>query len=143
MERGYREKAACEFLRKSLALGLLETGDIEGALTAIEGEPAEGHRQQGLALIYEAMGDRERSTEALEKLIADGTRWTFEIAEVHSFRGEIDEAFTWMDRAIARRDRAIRHVMYSPYLDNMREDPRFAEVLGRIGLGSDPGITRD
>jgi TolB-like protein len=123
-----------EFLRKSLALSLLETGDIDGALAAIAGEPAEGHRQQGLALIYETMGDRERSTEALERLIADGNRWTFEIAEVHSFRGELDDAFVWMDRAIARRDRGLRHITYSPYLDNMREDPRFDDVLARVGL---------
>jgi len=127
-----------EFLRKSLALSLLETGDIDGALAAIEGEPAEGHRLQGLALIYETMGDRERSTEALEKLIADGNRWTFEIAEVHSFRGELDDAFQWIDRAIERHDRALRHIMYSPYLNNMRDDPRFDDVLIRVGLKSGP-----
>ena len=132
------KRPLAEFLRKSLALSLLETGDIDGALATIQGEPAEGHRQQGLALIYETMGDRARSTEALEKLIADGIRWTFEIAEVHSFRGELDEAFLWMDRAIERRDRGLRHVMYSPYLDNMRQDPRFDEVLARIGLRPAP-----
>ena len=137
-EQAIERRPLAEFLRKSLALSLLETGDIDGALAAIEGEPAEGHRQQGLSLIYETIGDRERSTEALEKLIADGMRWTFEIAEVHSFRGELDEAFEWLDRAIARRDRALRHVTYSPYLDNMREDPRFDEVLVRIGLRPDP-----
>jgi TolB-like protein len=123
-EEAIEKRPLAEFLRKSLALSLLEIGDIDGALAAIEGEPAEGHRQQGLALIYETMGDRERSTEALERLIADGYRWTFEIAEVHSFRGELDEAFEWMDRAIERHDMGLRHVTYSPYLDNMREDPR-------------------
>ena len=135
-EDAIETRPLAEFLRKSLALSLLEIGDIDGALAAIESEPGEGHRLQGLALIYETMGDRERSTEALEKLIAAPQRWTFEIAEVHSFRGEIDEAFIWMDRAIERRDRALRHVMYSPYLDNMRKDPRFDEVLARIGLKS-------
>ena len=136
-EEAIEERPLAEFLRKSLALSLLEIGDIDGALAAIEGEPAEGHRQQGLALIYEAMGDRERSTEALEKLIADGIRWTFEITEVHSYRGEIDEAFEWMDRAIARQDRGLRHITYSPYLDNMRDDPRFEDVLKRVGLAPD------
>lgn len=130
-----RESPQSGFIHKSLALSLLETGDIDGALAAIQNEPTDGHRQQGLALIYETMGDRERSTEELEKLLADSRRWTFEIAEVHSFRGELDEAFAWMDRAIARKDRALRHVMYSPYLDNMRDDPRFEDVLRRVGLG--------
>ncbi|MDA0994889.1 MAG: hypothetical protein O3A13_14815 [Proteobacteria bacterium] len=133
-----KRRPLAEYFRKSLALSLLETGDIDGALAAIEGEPAEGHRQQGLALIYETVGDRERSTAALERLIAEPNRWTFEIAEVRSFRGELDEAFNWMDRAIERRDRALRHVMYSPYLDNMRQDPRFDDVLVRLGLNPGP-----
>ena len=129
-----RESPQSGFIHKSLALSLLETGDIDGALDAIQNEPTDGHRQQGLALIYETMGNRERSTEELEKLLADSRRWTFEIAEVHSFRSELDEAFAWMDRAIARKDRGLRHVMYSPYLDNMRNDPRFEDVLRRVGL---------
>jgi TolB-like protein len=128
------ERPLAEYLRKMLALSLLETGDVDGALEAIESEPAEGHRQQGLALIYETIGDRERSTEALEKLLANPNRWTFELAEVYSYRGELDEAFEWMDRAIARHDRGLRHITYSPYLDNMREDPRFDDVLVRVGL---------
>lgn len=129
-----RNNPNSEFLQKSLALSLLETGDIDGALDAIEKEPAAGHRLQGLALIYEAIGDRTRSTEALDSLIEIGRRFTFEIAEVHSYRGELDEAFEWMERAFARRDRALRHLMYSPYLDNMRADPRFDDVLARAGL---------
>jgi tetratricopeptide (TPR) repeat protein len=120
-----------------LAMALLEIGDIEGALAAIEKEPSQAHRSQALALIYETIGDRDRSTEELEKLIAVGTRMTFEIAEVHSYRGELDKAFEWMDRAIARHDRGLRHVMYRPYIDNMREDPRFNDVLIRIGLEPD------
>jgi len=137
-EQDVRRKPYAEFVRKSLALALLETGDIEGALAAIEKEPGEGHRLQALALIYETMGDRQRSTEALEKLIEAGRRWTFEIAEVYSYRGELDETFMWIDRAIERRDRALRHVMYSPYLENLRQDPRFEAVSARLGLAPGP-----
>ena len=137
-EEAIEKRPLAEYLRKMLALSLLETGDVDGALEAIESEPADGHRQQGLALIYETIGDRERSTEALEKLLADPNRWTFEIAEVYSYRGELDKAFEWMDRAIARHDRALRHITYSPYVDNMREDPRFEEVLARVGLAAVP-----
>jgi len=104
-------------------LALLETGDVDGALAALEKVPGEGQRLQGLALIYETIGDRKRSTEALEQLVAAGRRWTFEITEAYSFRGELDKAFEWIDRAIERRDRGLRHVMYGPYLDNMRKDP--------------------
>ena len=137
-EESIRKNPQSEFLHKSLALSLLEIGDFEGAMEEIQREPAGGHRLQGLALIYEAMGERERSTAALNDLIEIGRRFTFEIAEVHSYRGELDEAFDWIDRAIARRDRALRHLMYSPYIDNMRDDPRFEDVLATLGLSSQP-----
>jgi adenylate cyclase len=137
-EEAVRRTPFAEFVNKSLALALLETGDVDGALAALEKEPGEGHALQGLALIYETIGDREQSTEALEKLLAVSNRWTFEIAEVYSYRGELDEAFNWMDRAIERRDRALRHVMYSPYRDTMRKDPRVDDVLVRLGLKRAP-----
>lgn len=123
-----------EWYRRSLALALLEIGDVEAALATIDKEPSEGYRNQGLAIIYESIGEREKSTEALNKLSVEGQRWTWELTEVHSYRGELDEAFKWIDRAIERRDRGLRHVMYSPYLENMRADPRFENVLIRIGL---------
>jgi TolB-like protein/Tfp pilus assembly protein PilF len=129
---------ATPYLHKAMALSLLEMGDVDRALEVIEDEPTRGHRLHCLALIYETIGEHEKSREALEALIADGNRWTFEITEVHSFRGEIDEAFEWVNRAIDRRDRGLRHLMNSPYIDNMREDPRFDGVLARLGLARDP-----
>ena len=133
-EEDIRNNPNTPYLRKALALNLLEMGDVDGAISVIEQEPTEGHRLHAWALIYQTIGDSERSKEALENLIANSSRWTFEVTEVYSFRGELDEAFDWMDRAIERRDRGLRHVVYSPYLDNMRDDPRFDGVLTRIGL---------
>lgn len=126
------------YLRKSLAMALFDTGDIDGALAALEKEPTEGHRLHGLALIYEGTGDTERSKEALENLIANSPRWTYEVTEVYAYRGELDEAFEWVYRAIERRDRGLRHVMASPYMDKMRDDPRFDEVMVQLGLKPEP-----
>lgn len=138
LEKTVENRPLSQYIHNRLALVLLKTGNVDGAFAAIEKEPGEGFKNQGLALIYEAMGERELSTEALDKVIAEGRRWTWEITEVHSYRGEVDEAFKWMDRAIERRDNGLRHVTYSPYLDNMRKDPRFDDVLVRIGLKPAP-----
>jgi adenylate cyclase len=122
-----------ERLHANLARALLLTGDPEGALAVLEKEVADGHQAAGRALVYKTIGDEDRSAEELRKLLALGNRWTFEIAEVHAHRGEVDEAFLWLDRAIARRDSSLQAILYTPFLDNLRDDPRFAEVLERLG----------
>ena len=126
------------FLRKGMAMSLLEMGDIDRALAVIEDEPTRGHRLHCLTLIYQTIGEQEKSGAALEALIEDGNRWTYEITEAHSFRGELDAAFDWVNRAIERRDRGLRHLMNSPYIENMKEDPRFDDVLARLGLAPPP-----
>ncbi len=52
---------------------------------------------------------------------------------MHAYRGELDEAFTWLDRAIHRRDTALTLILGDPFLDNLRDDPRFDAVLERLG----------
>jgi len=79
------------------------------------------------------MGDTERAYEELENLVALGIRWTFEIAEVYAFLGDADEAFAWFDRAIERRDASLAETVTDPFLDGIRDDPRFDELLERLG----------
>jgi hypothetical protein len=43
-------------------------------------------------------------------------------------------AFEWLDRAFQVRDRSLTSLGFDPQLDNLRPDPRFAEVLHRVGL---------
>ena len=67
--------------------------------------------------------------------------WIMEIPELQGFsRADVNDikAFMWLDRAIERHDPGLRHVIYSPFLDKMREDPRFDNFLVRIGLKPGP-----
>ena len=120
-------------------MALLESGDIEGALAAIEKEPTEGHRLHAMALIYETSG-RQRAIDGgtgetdceQSSLDVEDRRRCMRIA------ASLMKRLKWIDRAIERRDRGLRHVTASPYMDNMREDPRFDDVLVRVGLGPGP-----
>jgi hypothetical protein len=49
--------------------------------------------------------DSDAALAAVEEKFADFD--PFDIADVHAFRGEIDQAFTWLDRAIHQRKRVI------------------------------------
>jgi TolB-like protein len=113
---------------------LLLEGDFDGALEQIERETREGYRATGRALLYQARGDSAQADMALQELIALGYRWTYQIAAVHAFRDEADEAFLWLDRAMDRRDTSLGMLSGDPFMDNIRDDPRLDGVYTRLGI---------
>jgi hypothetical protein len=84
-------------------------------------------------MVLHAMGDTGSAATELEKLIAIGDTWTYELAQVHAYLGNLDESFRWLHRAIDRRDQALSQMTGDTFLDNVRDDPRFDEVLERLG----------
>ena len=72
------------------------------ALQEMEREKEPGWRRYGLALAYHALGRKKEADAALAELLEkDEEDWAFQIAEVYAFRGEVDEAFAWLERAYA------------------------------------------
>jgi tetratricopeptide (TPR) repeat protein len=55
------------------------------------------------------------------------------IAEVYIGLGERDQAFFWLGKAIEERDGWLVHFRGDPRYDPLRSDPRFADLLRRIG----------
>lgn len=51
----------------------------------------------------------------------------FARADLYGAAGRLDEAFDYLDQAIALRDPAMVHLAVSPQWDPLRRDPRFAE----------------
>ena len=56
------------------------------------------------------------------------------IAEVHAFRGQKDEAFTWLDRAYAQRHPYLSIIKGDPLLKNLEADPRYKTFLRKMNL---------
>ncbi len=118
-----------------IAFGQLQAGDIDGALERIQHEVLDGFKQTGLAVIHHAAGREKESQEAvraLEEQIADG--WYYQLAVVRAYRGEIDAAFDALNDAYEHRDSGITLLLGDPYLDNLRDDPRFEEIVDRLGI---------
>jgi len=59
---------------------------------------------------------------------------TYEVALVHAALGERDQAFAWLEKAYAVRDKGLTYLKIDPCADPLRSDPRFADLLRRVGL---------
>ncbi len=115
---------------------LLARGQAEAALEAMQKEPAAEWRLIGLALAYHALGRRAESDAALEEVsrrYADS--FAYQIAEVHAYRGETNEAIAWLERAYRQHDSGLAVFLETdPLLEGVRNDPRYIDLLRRMKL---------
>src|SRR5260370_30421352 len=57
-----------------------------------------------------------------------------EVARPYARLGQKDEAFLWLKKAYTARDSDIIMIGVDPALDSIGSDPRFAELMRRVGL---------
>ena len=56
------------------------------------------------------------------------------IAGDYARLGENDKAFEWLEKAYSTRNTDITYLKIDPSMDNLVSDPRFADLLRRVGL---------
>ncbi len=122
-------------VNSSVGLARLSLGELAAALEAMLRESNEDYRLGGLSLIYWAMGRRGESNAALRSLTdAFASIDGYGIAMVHAYRGEIDDAFRWLDRAYQRHEYGMLGLKTDPLLRNLHRDRRFQALLRRMRL---------
>ncbi len=57
----------------------------------------------------------------------------FEMAEIFAQLGKKDQAFAWLEKAYEERSLMMMYLKVAPNLDPLRSDPRFADLLRRVG----------
>lgn len=93
--------------------------------------------QPFMALAYAQVGDTRRARELLGKLIDMAERGRglhTVVACTYVVLGEDDRAFEWLERGYRDRDKNILFVNASPRFERIRSDPRFTDLVKRIGL---------
>lgn len=88
---------------------------------------------------YGRIGETEKAREVLEGLKAgrnstEGYVAEINLAQVHAGLGETDEAFEMLEIAVRKREPWILALRVGPGFDTIRDDPRFADLLRRIGV---------
>ena len=87
-----------------------------------------------LPMAYAALGRKADSDAALVALIAkyenDGP---FNIASVYAYRGEADEAFAWLDKAVEHGDTGLPEIVTENLFDKIHADPRWLPFLRKVG----------
>jgi len=57
-----------------------------------------------------------------------------DIADLYAGLGEKDEVFRWLNAAYEERDYQMEGLKTDPLLDPLHSDPRFAELVRKVGL---------
>lgn len=122
-----------------LGLNELLDGKPEAAITAFE-QSGHGLRLAGLAAAHHAARNTRRSQEALDALVARyADADAYQVAQAHAGRGEIDQAFAWLDRAEAQRDAGLVHLKFDPLMRPLHGDPRYLAWLRKLNLREPAG----
>jgi len=114
-------------------------GRPDEAVAEAQKEADESSRLSALPVAYWALGRKGESDAALKEL---ETKYALDaaygIAEIHAYRGEIDSAFQWLDRAYRQHDGGMITVRVDPLLQNLHKDQRYKAVLVKMKLDGDP-----
>ena len=66
--------------------------------------------------------------------IRDRYGLAYGFAVIQNGLGEIDEAFEWLERAYQDRNAWMVFLQVVPWLDPLRSDPRFQDLLRRMNF---------
>ena len=156
LETAHHYEEAIEQLRRVIAidpnhyqanwyLGLtyLANGQTDQAIATSEKAVAVSNRAPAaLGVLGEAYGAAGRKREAnqilIELLLLQKQRYVSPMALTYVYigLGDKDEAFAWLEKAYQERSNHIAFFKVSPTVDSLRSDPRFTDLLRRIGLDS-------
>jgi tetratricopeptide (TPR) repeat protein len=123
-QKGMHEQAIAEF-KKAVELTNKNSPDFSPFYLA------------GLARSYAVAGRRSDAEQVLQGLLGRARQSyvsPFDIALIYAALGEKDTAFAWMEKAVAERSTWLVYSKWEPRLDPLRSDPRFQDLLRRIGL---------
>jgi adenylate cyclase len=121
--------------RRLSAFIKLASGDPESALAAMESEPDLATNCGCRVIALDALGREPEADLALAKLEKNhANNNATGIAKVYASRRDLDQAFKWFERGYRQHEYALLWIKVDPLVKNVQSDPRFKQLLIKLGL---------
>jgi tetratricopeptide (TPR) repeat protein len=144
---GRRYPAALEAARQTLAIApgnlrarslagwsLIMLGRYDEAVLELQKIPADDYRRLVAEGIIAARSGRK--ADALGAIGAIGKRYgdaaNYQFAEVYAQLGMTDQGIQALETAWSKRDSGLGSIRVDPFLDPLRNDPRFSSIAARL-----------
>lgn len=123
----------------SIAKTQLMNGQAEEALAAFEQmDDPNNQILSGMAMALYSLGRQDEFETVFAKLRQDwGDEEPSFVAFVYAWTGDADAAFDWLDKGIEKDTFDVIREYTSPFFRNLHSDPRWQDVLERIGMSPD------
>lgn len=139
--KGPQEKAQ-KYVEKMKALGISQDkfeDTIESVTKRIAGEGRLPFLLGRLGVCYAESGNIAEAKKLISELevLVDTSNFSSSassIAWIMSSLGDREKTFEWLNQAVERHDPALIETNLLPWLDGLRDDPRFKILLKEIGL---------
>ena len=129
------------YLDSNLAAAYRENGNFAEAVALYtKAQEATHFPSSGLAITYARMGRQIEARKILNQLVQQSqTRYVSapSVAAVYVAFGEKEEAFRWLERAFEEHSGILQWIAFLPEFRPLRPDPRFPQLLRRIGVSRD------
>lgn len=121
------------YLHRALRNKYMAKGMYEEALE----ECQKSNDQMGIGIVYAKMGKKTEAQKILMNLISQSDHnpeLTPSIAAVLFALKENDQGFQWLEKAYEYKHSLLAYLKIRPEFESVRDDPRFKDMLKRVGL---------
>ena len=131
-----------------LGMAYLRKGTYQQAITTLEkavadakGDSDEFEYVAGLGYAYAAAGRRNEALKTLHELEQHeaageivGSGWDGGLYPIYFALGQREQGLAWLEKAYKARSDVVLYLRCWPDFDRFRNDPRFADLVHRVGI---------
>jgi tetratricopeptide (TPR) repeat protein len=140
LERILEQDTHNPYAIRFLARAHIDAGDVAAARRMLDGARPQDRESYWTRLVRAIVLSLEGDiTAALAVVDEEVLKWgsvvghlMSEVAAFYSVAGDVPAALRWLDRAVRHGDERGEYFARNPLLANLRDDPRFADILASI-----------